>query len=229
MGNGVGVVLSVRLDSTNSWVWKIPWRRDRLPTPVFLDFPGGSAGKESTCNAGDLGSIPGLGKFPGGGKGYPHSSILAWRIPRTEEPGRLQSMGSQRVGLSLSTVTRKKPQERVREEALLWRKQEGPKGTGGSPPRPVHSGWGGRGWLGVTGRDGAAQIWRAWWAMARCLNINYKVIRSDFTIMLAPMKNGPQHQGIQLLLFIFLVWQGNENHNTTKKVEESRTMHQANH
>ena len=140
MGNGVGVVLSVRLDSTNSWVWKIPWRRDRLPTPVFLDFPGGSAGKESTCNAGDLGSIPGLGKFPGGGKGYPHSSILAWRIPRTEEPGRLQSMGSQRVGLSLSTVTRKKPQERVREEALLWRKQEGPKGTGGSPPRPVHSG-----------------------------------------------------------------------------------------
>ena len=71
MGNGVGVVLSVRLDSTNSWVWKIPWRRDRLPTPVFLDFPGGSAGKESTCNAGDLGSIPGLGKFPGGGKGYP--------------------------------------------------------------------------------------------------------------------------------------------------------------
>ena len=34
-------------------------------------FPGGTAGKESTCNAGDLGSIPGLGRFPGGGKGYP--------------------------------------------------------------------------------------------------------------------------------------------------------------
>ena len=33
---------------------------DRLPTPVFLGFLGGSAGKESTCNAGDLGSIPGL-------------------------------------------------------------------------------------------------------------------------------------------------------------------------
>ena len=34
-----------------SWVRKIPWRRDRLPTPAFLGFPGGSAGKESACNA----------------------------------------------------------------------------------------------------------------------------------------------------------------------------------
>ena len=54
-----------------SWVRKIPWRRDRLPTPVFLGFPCGSAGKESTCDVGDLGSIPGLGRFPGEGKGYP--------------------------------------------------------------------------------------------------------------------------------------------------------------
>ena len=42
-----------------------------VPTPVFLGFPGGSAGKESTCNAGDLGSIPGLGGSPGEGNGYP--------------------------------------------------------------------------------------------------------------------------------------------------------------
>ena len=48
-----------------------PWRRDRLPTPVFLGFPGGSAGKESARIAGDLGSIPGLGRSPGGGIGYP--------------------------------------------------------------------------------------------------------------------------------------------------------------
>ena len=34
-------------------------------------FPGGSAGKEFTCNAGDLGSIPGLGRFPGEGNNYP--------------------------------------------------------------------------------------------------------------------------------------------------------------
>ena len=42
----------------------------------------GSAGKESACNAGNLGSIPGLGRSPGEKKGY-HSSILAWRIPWT--------------------------------------------------------------------------------------------------------------------------------------------------
>ena len=55
----------------NSWVRKIPWRRDRLPTPVFLGFPCGSAGKESACNAGDLSLIPRLGRSPGEGKGYP--------------------------------------------------------------------------------------------------------------------------------------------------------------
>ena len=50
---------------------KIQWRKDRLPTPVFLGFPCVSAGKESTCNAGDLGLISGLGISPGEGKGYP--------------------------------------------------------------------------------------------------------------------------------------------------------------
>ena len=55
----------------NSWVRKIRWRRDRLPTPVFLDLPGGSAGKESICSAGDLGSIPGLGRSPREGNSYP--------------------------------------------------------------------------------------------------------------------------------------------------------------
>ena len=42
-----------------------------LPTPVFLGFPGGSAGKESVCNVADPGSIPGLGRCPGEGQGYP--------------------------------------------------------------------------------------------------------------------------------------------------------------
>ena len=54
-----------------SWVGNIHWRRDRLPTPVFLGFLCGSAGKESTCNAGDLGLIPGLGRSPGEGRSYP--------------------------------------------------------------------------------------------------------------------------------------------------------------
>ena len=108
-------------------------------------FPGRSYGKESACNAGDAGSIPGLGRVPGEGNGNPlqysclenpmdggawwatvhgvaqswtrlsnftllfhflalkeematHSSVLAWRIPGTGEPGGLPSMGSHRVG-----------------------------------------------------------------------------------------------------------------------------------
>ena len=40
------------------------WGRDRLPTPIVLGFPCGSVGKESACSAGDLGSIPGLGRSP---------------------------------------------------------------------------------------------------------------------------------------------------------------------
>ena len=45
-------------------------RRNRLPTPIFLGFPGGSAGNESACKAGDLDSIPVLGRSPGEGEGY---------------------------------------------------------------------------------------------------------------------------------------------------------------
>ena len=45
----------------------------------------------------DVGAIPGSGRSPGEGNSY-NSRILAWRIPWTEEPGGLQSMGSQRVG-----------------------------------------------------------------------------------------------------------------------------------
>ena len=105
-------------------------------------FRGNSAGKESTCIAGDPSSIPRSGRSPGEGIGYPfkyswaslvaqtvknlpamweiciwslgwedplqeglatHSSVLAWRIPWTEEPGGLQSMGLQRVGHNWAT------------------------------------------------------------------------------------------------------------------------------
>ena len=79
-----------------TWVGKIHWRKGRLPTPVFLAFPGGSDGKESACNAGDLGSIPGLGKPLEKGMAT-YSSILDWRIPWTEEHDKLQSMELQRV------------------------------------------------------------------------------------------------------------------------------------
>ena len=65
------ICLQCRRSWFDSWVGKIHWRRDRLPTPVFLGFPCGSADKESTCNVGDLGSIPGLGRSPWEGKEYP--------------------------------------------------------------------------------------------------------------------------------------------------------------
>ena len=64
----------------------------RVGYNVLLGFPGGSDGKQSACNSRDLGSIPGWGRSPGEGK-TTHSSILAWRIPWTEEPGGLPSTG----------------------------------------------------------------------------------------------------------------------------------------
>ena len=57
----------------------------------------GSDGKASVYDVGDPGSIPGLGRSLGEGNGNP-LPYYSWKIPRTEEPGRLQSMGLQRVG-----------------------------------------------------------------------------------------------------------------------------------
>ena len=97
---------------------------NRYHYPVILGFPCGSTGKEYACNAGDLGSIPGLGypltslvaqmvkrlptmqetrvwslgwEDPLEKEMATHSSTPAWKIPWMEERGRLQSMGSQRV------------------------------------------------------------------------------------------------------------------------------------
>ena len=74
------------------------------PTVIFKEhyfslqgFLGGSDGKASVCNEGDWGSTPGLGRSPGEEMAI-HSSTLAWKIPWMEEPDRLQSMRSQRVG-----------------------------------------------------------------------------------------------------------------------------------
>ena len=65
--DGKKVYLQCRRPQLDSWVGKISWRRDRLPIPVFLGISGGSACKESACNAGDLGSVPGLRRSPGVG------------------------------------------------------------------------------------------------------------------------------------------------------------------
>ena len=71
--------------------------RENGPTAAQASLVGGSGGKESACNEGDLGSSPGLGRSPGGGHGNPTPVFLPGEFPWTEEPGGLQSMGSKRL------------------------------------------------------------------------------------------------------------------------------------
>ena len=97
----VRICLQCRRPWFDSWVGKIHWRRDKLPTPVFLGFLGGSAGKESACKAGDLGLIPGLGRFPGKGKGYP--------LQYSGVENSMNCIGSQRVGHDWATFTSQTP------------------------------------------------------------------------------------------------------------------------
>ena len=66
---------------------------------TLIYFPHSSVGKESACNTGDLGLIPGL-EGPLENETATHSNILAWRIPRTEEPDRLQYMGLQELDMT---------------------------------------------------------------------------------------------------------------------------------
>ena len=73
-------------------------RGGRTSTPTsWTGFPGGSVSKEAACSAGDLGSVPGLGRSPGEGNGN-LLSIPAWEIAWTEEPGGLEPTGLQRAG-----------------------------------------------------------------------------------------------------------------------------------
>ena len=74
----------------NGWIY--------LRWPLYLGFRGGSDSKESTCNVWDLDLIPGLGRSHGGWHGNPLQYSLSGESSQTEEPGGLQSMGSQRVG-----------------------------------------------------------------------------------------------------------------------------------
>ena len=67
-----------------------------------MGLPRWLSGKGSACNAGDAGSVSGLGRSSGEGNGNP---LLAWEIPWTEEPGGLQPMGLQKNWLGLSDYT----------------------------------------------------------------------------------------------------------------------------
>ena len=74
-----------------------------LSSILDLDFSGGSNGKASVYNAGDPSSNPGLERSPGEGNGNP-LQYYCLEIPWTEEPGRLQSVGSQRVGHNFTSL-----------------------------------------------------------------------------------------------------------------------------
>ena len=89
----------------DSWVEKIHWRRDSLPTAVSLGFPWGSANKESECSAGDLGLISGLRRSPGEGKGYPL------------QRGHKESDTTERLSFSLSII----PQHNISQnQRQIW-------------------------------------------------------------------------------------------------------------
>ena len=80
-----------------------PVRKEGLCFWLLEDFPGGSEGKASAFNAGDLGLIPGWGRSPGEGNGNLLQYFHAWKTPWMEKPGGLQSMESQRVGYNWMT------------------------------------------------------------------------------------------------------------------------------
>ena len=126
------ICLQCRRPRFDPWVGKIPWRRERLPSPVFWPgefhgvcspwgsqrvwhdwatfahslmhqyrLPRGSAGKESACNAGDLGSIPREGRSPGEGNG---NSLQYSRLGNPMDTGVWRAT-VQRVGHDWATIT----------------------------------------------------------------------------------------------------------------------------
>ena len=78
------------------WLWERVGGEELEAVSSLEGFRGGSVGKESAYNAADVGSTPGSGRSPGGGNGN-LSSILAWKIPVTEEPGGLHVVAKSRT------------------------------------------------------------------------------------------------------------------------------------
>ena len=83
----------------HDWATELNWTEFYIFLTLSKGFPRNSVGKESTCNTGDLGSILGW-EDPLQKKMATHSIIFAWRIPWTEEAGRIQSMESQELDMT---------------------------------------------------------------------------------------------------------------------------------
>ena len=110
----------------------LPTTRDRLPTPVFLGFPSGSAGKESACNTGDLGSIPGLGRAPGEGNGNPlQCSCLENPMDRGAWQATVYGVTSARHDLATKPPPLKWMHETGCSGLVHWDDPEGWNGEGG--------------------------------------------------------------------------------------------------
>ena len=90
----------------DSWVRKMPWRRDSLPTPVFLDVPGGSVGKRILLQCRRPEFSPWVGTIPWRRAWQPTPVFLPREFPWTEEPGGLQSWGCMKLDVTerLSTA-----------------------------------------------------------------------------------------------------------------------------
>ena len=107
------ICLQCRKPWFDSWVGMSPWIKDRLPTPVFLGFPSGSDSKKNLPAMQET-WVQSLGCEDPLKEGMAtHSSIFAWRIPWTEEPGRVIMRGAKPVNVSVSNIL---------PGANLWRK-----------------------------------------------------------------------------------------------------------
>ena len=121
----------------NSWVGKIPWRRDGQPTPVFMGFSRGLDGKELTCNVGDLGSIPGLGRSPGGG----HHNLL--QCSCLENPHGQRSLAGYSPHSIRCDWETKNSTMSLGGDTKEWKWENGKKGKGKGKPMNVRAYYGG--------------------------------------------------------------------------------------
>ena len=98
----------------DSWAGKIFCRRDRLPIPGFSGLPGRSDIEESTYNAGDLGSIPELGRFPWRGNGYP----LQYSGPENPMDCLVHGVAKSQTRLSVTFTFRKRSSRSVERRTI---------------------------------------------------------------------------------------------------------------